>query len=152
MSCKIWYHFCNLRNSENTQRGVLILAFTKSNTPPWVFFTFLNCTDVIKSRNASHIFLNRTKSFKKDEFQDIKFWLSVYDNINLRYAHCTKNEVFHYGILHFLCSSYYMIVTSTNSRCLDKSLITCWRGNVVSRTRTSPVITEENWFSASSMI
>ena len=25
---------------------------TKSNTPPWVFFTFLNCTNDTKSRNA----------------------------------------------------------------------------------------------------
>ena len=30
-------------------------AFNKSNTPPWVFFTFLNCINDIKSRNASHV-------------------------------------------------------------------------------------------------
>ena len=29
--------------------------FTKSNTPPWVFFTFFNCTNGTKSCNASHI-------------------------------------------------------------------------------------------------
>ena len=28
--------------------------FTKSNTPPWVFFTFLNCAHSTKSRNAPH--------------------------------------------------------------------------------------------------
>ena len=27
---------------------------TKINTLPWVFFTFLNCTNGTKSRNASH--------------------------------------------------------------------------------------------------
>ena len=27
----------------------------KIDTPPWVFFTFLNCTNGAKSRNAPHI-------------------------------------------------------------------------------------------------
>ena len=49
----IWYHSYNLKNVENTHGGVLILVnlqteacnFTKSNTPPWVFFTlFKLCT------------------------------------------------------------------------------------------------------------
>ena len=42
MSCGIWYHLYNLKNVKNTHEGVLLLAcnFTKSNTPPWVFFTF----------------------------------------------------------------------------------------------------------------
>ena len=38
------YHLLNLKNVENTHGGVLLLLgcnFTKSNTPPWVFFTFL---------------------------------------------------------------------------------------------------------------
>ena len=47
--CAIWYHFYNLKNVKNTHGGVLILVklqasacnFTKINTPPWVFFTFL---------------------------------------------------------------------------------------------------------------
>ena len=29
---------------------------TKINTPPWVFFTFLNGTNGTKSRNAPHVF------------------------------------------------------------------------------------------------
>ena len=29
--------------------------FTKINTPPWMFFTFLNCTNGTKSRNAPYI-------------------------------------------------------------------------------------------------
>ena len=30
--------------------------FTKSKTPPWVFLTFLNCTNGAKSRNVLHMF------------------------------------------------------------------------------------------------
>ena len=45
----IWYHLYNLKNVKNTHGKVLILVklqakasnFTKSNTPPWVFFMFL---------------------------------------------------------------------------------------------------------------
>ena len=48
MRCAIWYHLYKLRNVKNTHGGVLILVklqaeacnFTKTNTPPWVFFTF----------------------------------------------------------------------------------------------------------------
>ena len=34
------YHLYNLKNVKNTHGEVLL--FNKSNTPPWVFFTFLN--------------------------------------------------------------------------------------------------------------
>ena len=45
----IWNHFYTLKNGINTRGGVLFLlnsqtsawSFTKSNTPPWMFFTFL---------------------------------------------------------------------------------------------------------------
>ena len=42
MRCEIWYHCCNLRNVENTYGRVLKKScnYTKSDTPPWVFFTF----------------------------------------------------------------------------------------------------------------
>ena len=48
MLCVIWYHLYNLENVENTHGGVLLLeklpfsvsSFTKSITPPWVFFTY----------------------------------------------------------------------------------------------------------------
>ena len=63
MHCAIWYHLYNLKNVKKTHGGVLILEklqaetcnFTEINTPPWVFFTLLNCTNGTKSRNASHI-------------------------------------------------------------------------------------------------
>ena len=45
MFCVIWYHLHHVKNVKNTHGGVLLLvnlqAFSKSNTPPWVFFTFL---------------------------------------------------------------------------------------------------------------
>ena len=48
MCCAIWYYLYNLKIVKNTQRGVLLLvklqtkscSFNKSNTFPWVFFTF----------------------------------------------------------------------------------------------------------------
>ena len=48
MLCAICQYLWNLRNVKNTHGGVLLLVnlqtevcnFTKSNTPPWVFFTF----------------------------------------------------------------------------------------------------------------
>ena len=52
--CAIWNHFYSLKNVKNTHRGVLLLV-TKSNTPPWVFSRFLNCTNSRKSHNASHM-------------------------------------------------------------------------------------------------
>ena len=51
------------KNVKNIHGGVLLLVklqakfcnFTKSNTPPWMFSRFLNCTNGTKSCNASHI-------------------------------------------------------------------------------------------------
>ena len=39
MFCAIWYHLYTLKNVKNTHE--CYCNFTKSNTPPWVFFTFL---------------------------------------------------------------------------------------------------------------
>ena len=58
MLCVIWYHFYNLKNVENTHGGVLLLlklqVFTKSNPPPWVFFTILK---LYKWYNAAPLFV-----------------------------------------------------------------------------------------------
>ena len=48
----VWYHFYNSKNRKNTHGGVLIF---KSNTPPWVFSRFSNCTKGNKLRKASHV-------------------------------------------------------------------------------------------------
>ena len=48
MLCAICYHLCNLKNVKNTNGGVLLVLklhakacnFTKSKSPPWLFFTF----------------------------------------------------------------------------------------------------------------
>ena len=63
MCYAIWYHLSNFKNMENTHGGVLLLVklqaefsnFTKSNTLPWVFFTFLNCTNGTKLRKTSQM-------------------------------------------------------------------------------------------------
>ena len=56
MRCTIWYHLPNLKNVKNTlRRALLLVNFTKSNTPSWVFPRILYCTSGNKSRNASHI-------------------------------------------------------------------------------------------------
>ena len=47
--CVILYHLYNFKNVKNTRGGVLLLVklqasvydFNKSNTSPWVFFTFV---------------------------------------------------------------------------------------------------------------
>ena len=70
MRCAIWYYLFNLqKKGGNTHGGVSILVklqakacnFTKTNTPPWVFFTFLNCINDTKARNAP---LLRTINFQ----------------------------------------------------------------------------------------
>ena len=57
--CAIWYLCTIKKNVKNTHAGVLILvklqAFTKINTPSWVFSLFFNCTNGTKWRNAPHI-------------------------------------------------------------------------------------------------
>ena len=41
MRCVIWYHLYNLKQRENTHGRVLLLVnFTKSNTPPGCFSRF----------------------------------------------------------------------------------------------------------------
>ena len=52
MACAIWYHLYNLKNAKNTHKAC---NFAKSNTAPWVFSRFLNCTNGAKSCKLSHI-------------------------------------------------------------------------------------------------
>ena len=59
----IWYHFYNLKSVKKypwrsvtfSKVEATACNFTKSNTPPWVFFKFLSCTNSKKSRKASYI-------------------------------------------------------------------------------------------------
>ena len=39
---------------KNTHEGVLLLVHAKSNTPSWVFFTFLKLCNGTKALKASH--------------------------------------------------------------------------------------------------
>ena len=64
MLCAIWYHLHNLKNVKNTHAGVLLLvklqasacSFTKSNTPLWVFFTFLKLSKSYEIAQTVYIF------------------------------------------------------------------------------------------------
>ena len=70
MFCAIWYHLYNLNNVKNNHDVVLHLAklqalacnFTKSNSPPWVFFTLLN--------RAAHHLCNPSEVRIKNETMD----------------------------------------------------------------------------------
>ena len=64
VSSTIWYHMYNLKSAKDTHAGVLLLAklgakaynFTKSNTPPRVFFTFFKILQMVPN-NATHLIL-----------------------------------------------------------------------------------------------
>ena len=56
MRCAIWYHVYNLKNVKNTHGGLLLLAtLLKVTLLHGCFSHFLNCTNVTKSHNASHM-------------------------------------------------------------------------------------------------
>ena len=63
MLCAIWYNLYNSKNVKSTHGRVLLLVklqakvfnFNKNNTPPWLFFTFLNWVNGAKLRKASHL-------------------------------------------------------------------------------------------------
>ena len=56
--------FVQIEKYENKQGRMLFLVklyvlafnFTKNNTPPWIFSTFLNCTNVTKSHITHNLF------------------------------------------------------------------------------------------------
>ena len=90
--CTIWYHLYNFKNVKNTHGSVLPLVkleasacnFAISNTPPWVFSRSFNCSNGIKLRKASHIFIKST-TFISCCFN--QFYISDGFNIN---AICSK--------------------------------------------------------------
>ena len=79
--CAIWYHSYNFKNVKNTHGGVLLLVklqasacnFTKSNTPPWLFFTFLKlCTRYQISQRTTNIYVLE-KLFSQKPLLDARF-------------------------------------------------------------------------------
>ena len=62
MRCTIWYHLYHLKNVKNTHGGVLLLVtlqtsscnLNKSNTPPWVFFTFFKLSKMVPNCAKHH--------------------------------------------------------------------------------------------------
>ena len=92
--------FVQSKNVKNTHGGGFNYNFTKNNTPPWVFFTFLNCTNGTKSHNAPHILflqlrdrfqisllilsvLSESKRIKLSEFQGVQKLIRL-KSLNIR--------------------------------------------------------------------
>ena len=70
----------NLKSVKNTHGGVLLLVnFTKSNTPSTVFSRFLNCTNGTKSYETSYIFQLKRKDldFKNVASLGCIFFLNI---------------------------------------------------------------------------
>ena len=62
---EIWYHLYDLKIVKNTHGRVLLLVTLQakaSNTPPWVFFMFFNCSNGTKLYKASQIILELNDS------------------------------------------------------------------------------------------
>ena len=93
MPCAIWYHFYNLKNVISTHGGVLLLVKLQAsaNIPPLVFFTFLICTNGIKSRKASHI-LNHSIKF---ESCDVMMSISTRGGVHFWVHRLNRNSVGH---------------------------------------------------------
>ena len=77
--CMIWYHLYNFKNLKNIHGGVILFVkleaeacnFTKSYTPPWVFFPFFKLYKwyqiaqriIYREYFAISVFFNRLLSF-----------------------------------------------------------------------------------------
>ena len=75
MLCTIWYHLYNFKNVENAYGGVLLLvklqAF-KSNTRPWVFFTFLKLYKWYQiAQRITNIAMRSSISYKYKTFPNL---------------------------------------------------------------------------------
>ena len=73
----IWYHLYNLKNVKNSHGGVLTLVKLQASACNLLkltllhgcFSRFLNCTNITKSRNASHILYETASSQNLNGFQ-----------------------------------------------------------------------------------
>ena len=109
----MWYHLYNFKNVKNTNGGVLLLlqmqAFTKSNTPLWVFLRFLNCSDGNKSRNASHMFICSTSSRDETFHQGER----IFYLINTISPHEKSNFDSEVELIELLGKSFLLLKTNT---------------------------------------
>ena len=86
--CAIWYHLYNLKNLKNTNGGVPLLVklqasacnFTEINTPPRVFFSFLNCT------NGADLVPNGTKLTSYSQYLHYMVPIMMLRSIAMMYA------------------------------------------------------------------
>ena len=106
MLCGIWYHLYNLKNVKNTHGAVLLLVklqteawnFTKSNTAPWVFFTFFKLYKW--HQNAQSIGIISIKIFPErvSSSRQLNIWSfstenkSPADFLMLTFRKCAENK------------------------------------------------------------
>ena len=94
MRWTIWHHLRNLKNVKNTHGGVLLLVklqLTKSNTPPWMFFTFFICANDTKSGKASHLI--SMEKFFESTLRDLKVYICNSDGRLIKAATFDKIDV-----------------------------------------------------------
>ena len=104
--CTIWYHLHNLKNVKNTQASVC--NFTKSNTLPWVFFTFFYYTNGTKSRKASYLTRHKSKNNKANH---------IVGNLL-----CRNVNVYHLFELSCLLSCFFTFVPRPQ-KCVSSMLV-----------------------------
>ena len=75
LCCAFYKYICNV---------LLLACKLLKDTPPWMFFTFLNCANGTKSRNASHTIQGH--SFSRKKFSWVLFF-SLFSNCLIIYQY-----------------------------------------------------------------
>ena len=108
----IWYHLYKLKNMKRTHRGDSLLV-TKINTPPWVLFTFLNCTNGTNSRKASDFLCTSVHCTAQEMKFSIKDFFSKSDQIRRKlqiWSHLLKKSLI--GNFIFCVASLQTVLTN----------------------------------------
>ena len=108
MRCAIWYILYNLKNVKNTYGGMLLLVKlqAKSNTPQWLFFTFLKLYKWYQSRKTSGI------------------WFYLQNNLSLVTAPTLPIENRVTGDFPVLLMNYTILINSEKIKIYNAVLIT----------------------------
>ena len=124
----IWYHLYNFKNVKSIDGGLLLLVklkdLTKSDTRPWVFLTFLNCTNGTKYRKASHFcdnsFVISDKAMSKGNLVSQPCMLKIFFTSILTY--------FWYSLINWPSyNNLLLIMQLDNIRNLNRLVFTQWK-------------------------
>ena len=109
VSCAIWCLLYNLKNVKNTHGAVSLLvksaALLKVTLLHECFSRFLNCTDSIKSRKASHILCSSNFTVDEAGIYLLKFKSR---NTRTRCEICSKLPIKIPERLHWRCSGIFI--------------------------------------------